>query len=33
MIRPLRRAHARMVPAWWALPAVIAAAMLARAWP
>jgi hypothetical protein len=30
MIRPLRRAHARMAIAWWSLPILVSAAMLGR---
>lgn len=31
MIRPLRRAHARVIGLWWMVPFVIAAAMWMRA--
>ena len=30
MIRPLRRAHARMAPWWWTLPILVGVAMLRR---
>jgi hypothetical protein len=30
MIRPLRRAHARMAIAWWSLPILVGVAMLGR---
>lgn len=30
MIRPLRRAHARLTAAWWLLPLVIGVAMWTR---
>ena len=30
MIRPLRRLHRRLLPAFWLLPAVVTLAMLAR---
>jgi hypothetical protein len=32
MIRPLRRAHARIAHALWWAPILVASAMLARVW-